>query len=548
MMVFMDDMGNTIELAEHPQAIVSLSPSMTEMLFAIGAGDQVIGRDDFSLYPEAALAVPSIGSMFEGLPTEAILAAEPDLVVAAQIITAEQVQALTDLGLTVYWQANPIDFSDLYDNLMDLAKLTGHEGETEVLVAELESRVEKVLENVALLSYTPSVFYELDGSEPSTPWTSGTGTFIDYIIATAGGVNAASAVEGDYAQLSSEELITTNPDVILLGDAVYGTTPESVVERAGWDAIKAVQTGNILPIDPHTLSVPGPRLVDGLEEVFRLIHPTVLDSRGTPLYVSEPYVSIVSISPSTTEILFAIGAGDQVVGRDEVSLFPVEALEVTSVGALWGELPIEAILALEPDLVVAAQIISEEQIQSLENLGLTVFWQPNPTDFNGLYDNLTDMGILTGHRLEAKALNTNLQARVDAALEMVAGVTETPSVFYELDATDPSSPWTAGAGTFIDYIISLAGGGNVGAALEGDYPQISAETLIASDPDIILLADALDGITPESVAERPGWEAITAVINNAIYPIDPNIMSVPGPRLVDALEETVRLLHPELFE
>ena len=101
---------------------------------------------------------------------------------------------------------------------------------------------------------------------------------------------------------------------------------------------------------------------------------------------------------------------------------------------------------------------------------------------------------------------------------------------------------------FIDYIIRQAGGINAASALQGDYAQISSEELIAVNPDIILLADALYGVTPESVAERPGWDVITAVKENALYPIDPNMMSVPGPRLVDALEETARLLHPEVFE
>ena len=117
-----------------------------------------------------------------------------------------------------------------------------------------------------------------------------------------------------------------------------------------------------------------------------------------------------------------------------------------------------------------------------------------------------------------------------------------------MDATDPANPWTSGADTFIDYIITMAGGTNAASALEGDYAQISTEALIAVNPDVILLADAPYGVTAEIVAERPGWDIITAVMENALYPVDPNMMSVPGPRLVDALEETARLLHPELFE
>jgi len=548
MMEFKDDLGQTILLSEYPQAIVSLSPSTTEILFAIGAGDQVIGREEFSLYPEEAQEVTSIGSLWGEMPVEAILALEPDLVVAAQIISEEQVQSLVDLGLQVYWQANPSDFEGLYENLMDFAALTGHESEAEALVTDLDARVGAILDTVSTYNFNPSVFYELDGTEPANPWTTGAGTFIDYIIGLAGGSNAASALQGDYAQISAEELIVKNPDVILLGDAIYGTTSKSVAERPGWDAIKAVRTGSILPIDPNILSVPGPRLVDGFEAIAAAIHPMVLDARGTSFYVSEPYQKIVSLSPSTTEILFAIGAGAQVVGRDDMSLFPEGAIQVESIGSLFGELPVEAILAQEPDLVIAAQIVSEEQVAALEDLGLTVFWQGNPMDYPGLFTNLTDIAVLTGKRVESQTLITGLSTRVEAILTAITEAKSTPTVFYELDATDPANPWTTGAGTFIDYIITSAGGVNAAAALLGDYAQISSEELLVLNPDIILLADALYGITIESVAERPGWDVIAAVLNEAIYPIDPNMMSVPGPRLVDALEVTAILLHPELFD
>jgi iron complex transport system substrate-binding protein len=275
---------------------------------------------------------------------------------------------------------------------------------------------------------------------------------------------------------------------------------------------------------------------------------TFTDDLGHTIKLDGYPQAIVSLSASTTEILFAIGAGDQVVGRDEYSLYPEEAQKVTSIGAMWEELPSEAILALEPDLVVAAQIISEDQVQALRDLGLNVYWQANPTSYEGLFENLRDMARLTGHEAETETLITDLDARVKAVQEKVATVSERPSTFYELDATDPSNPWTAGSGTFIDYIISQAGGTNAAAALEGEYAQISSEQLIAVDPDVILLADAPYGTTPESVAARPGWNVITAVKENALYPIDPNMMSVPGPRLVNALETTAKLLHPELFE
>lgn len=272
-MVFVDDLGVSLEFTDYPQRIVSISASTTEILFAVGAGNQVVGRDDFSVYPEEALAVTSVGSLFGEIPTEAILALEPDLVVAAQIISEDQAQALRDLGLNVYWQANPTTYEDLWKNLRDIAKLTGHEDEAETLIVDLNARVNAVREKVAPLSYSPSVFYELDATDPANPWTTGSGTFIDYIISTAGGTNAASELEGDYIQISAEGLIAINPDVILLADAAYGVTPEVVAERPGWEVITAVANGALFPIDPNLMSVPGPRLVDALEETAKILHP-----------------------------------------------------------------------------------------------------------------------------------------------------------------------------------------------------------------------------------------------------------------------------------
>lgn len=274
---------------------------------------------------------------------------------------------------------------------------------------------------------------------------------------------------------------------------------------------------------------------------------SVVDGNGTTIELEKPAVRIVSLSPSVTEILFAIGAGSRVAGREDSVVFPEEALQVASVGSTYSELPTEAILALEPDLVVAGEIITAEQVEALKALNVTIFWQSNPTDFDGLYKNINELGTLTGNIKEAEALVKDLQDRVAVVSEKVSAVEEKPSVFYELDGTDPANPWTSGGGTFIDTIITLAGGTNITTDMES-YAQISTEELATRNPAVILLGDAMYGITPESVAARPAWNVMTAVVNNAIYGIDPYILSVPGPRLVDGLEEAARLIHPELFE
>ncbi len=274
---------------------------------------------------------------------------------------------------------------------------------------------------------------------------------------------------------------------------------------------------------------------------------TIVDGLQRTLTLEAPAQRIVSLAPSNTEILFAIGAGPQLVGRDVLSDFPAEAQAVTDIGDTFIELNVELIISLEPDLVLAAEITPVEQVTQLEQLGVTVFWLANPVDFEGLYGNLVAVGQMTGHELDAADLAASLQARVAVVDTAIATRTDTPSVFYELDASDPAAPWTSGAGTFIDLLISRAGGQNAAAELQGAFAQISIEELLVQDPDVILLGDAAYGITVESVGQRAGWSDLAAVQAGSVYPFDDNLVSRPGPRLVEALEELARLLHPDLF-
>lgn len=302
----------------------------------------------------------------------------------------------------------------------------------------------------------------------------------------------------------------------------------------------AIETPQPTPTTAPT-STPAPT-----ETAAPLVFTDGLDREVT---LPGPAQKIISIAPSNTEILFALGAGSQVIGRDAFSDYPTDAQSLPDVGGGWGELNTELLVSLQPDLVLAAQINTAEQVKTLEDLGLTVYYLANPTDMDGLYANLQEVARLTGRQAEADTLIADLQTRVAAVEEVIAPLSYRPLVFYELDSTDPNAPWTSGPGTFIDLLIGMAGGFNLGSELEGEWVQVSVEELIAKDPAFILLGDSVwGGVTPDAVAARPGWEGIAAVENGQVYPFDDNLVSRPGPRLVDGLEELARLLHPEAFE
>lgn len=273
---------------------------------------------------------------------------------------------------------------------------------------------------------------------------------------------------------------------------------------------------------------------------------TFTDGLGREVTLEGPAQRIVTLAPSLTELFFAVGAGGQVVGRDDFSDYPAEALDVTSIGSTYGPLNTEAILALEPDLVVAAGINTPEQVKALEDLGITVYYLNNAATFEDLYDQVRWAGTITGHEEEANALAESLSARVDAVAEAVSTLEEKPTVFYEIDGTDTSKPWTTGPGTFMDTMITMAGGINIGGVLSEPYAQMSVEEIVLQDPDFIILGDTLFGVTIESIAERAGWADLTAVKENRIFAFDDNLASRPGPRLVDGLEELLKILHPEL--
>jgi len=277
------------------------------------------------------------------------------------------------------------------------------------------------------------------------------------------------------------------------------------------------------------------------------VEPIVLkDGLDRTITLEGPAQAIISMAPSNTELLYGVGAGDQVIAREDFSNYPEAVLELPSIGNTQ-EQNFEMIVSLEPDLVLAADINAPEQIAAIEELGITVFKISNPTDLDGLYENMRIVAELTGHEEETAAWIETAKERVAAVEETVAQAETTPTVFYELDATDPTSPWTSGSGTFIDTLITMAGGENIAGGMDTPWAQFSQEELIIQDPEIILLGDAMWGVTPEMVAERPGWEDISAVVNGQVLPFNDDLVSRPGPRLIDGLEALAEAIHPELF-
>ncbi len=275
---------------------------------------------------------------------------------------------------------------------------------------------------------------------------------------------------------------------------------------------------------------------------------TITDGLGREISLDEPAQSIISLSPPFTEILFAIGAGDLLAARDSFSDYPEDALGLPDIGGGFAEYDLESMVALEPDLVLAGDIQTPELVQSIEDLGLKVFYINNPASLEEMLETIRTIGVISGHGAEADHVVGSLEARIQAVDDTLAEIDAPVTLFYELDASDPAKPYTPGPGSFYSHLIQRAGGENIGDELGTEWAQASVEFLLVKDPQYIILGDAMWGVTPEAVAARPGWDALSAVQAGRVLPFDDNLMARIGPRQVDGLEALARLLHPQAFE
>lgn len=237
---------------------------------------------------------------------------------------------------------------------------------------------------------------------------------------------------------------------------------------------------------------------------------------------------IVSLSPTHTEILYAIGAGEQVVAVDSMSNFPADAA-ITDLSAY--EPNVEAIAEFDPDLVVIGDDFTGLADQ-LAAIGVDSWVSPAPVTLDEAYAQIADLGAVVGRSEAATELADSMKADID---EIIAGAVQIPegtSYFLELDDT----LYSVTSNTFVGSIFERFGLRNIADATEGDtdYPQLSAEFIVSQDPTLVFLADTkCCGASAESVAARPGWDVLSAVVNGRVFELDDDVASRWGPRLVD---------------
>jgi iron complex transport system substrate-binding protein len=314
--------------------------------------------------------------------------------------------------------------------------------------------------------------------------------------------------------------------------AACGTSGASIAPTAPPDA-----TGSLLP--PATATPPA----SSSASAAPAFPVTLTDDDGTKVELKAAPEQIVSLTPAETEVLYALGAGDRVVGKvEDIANFPPEAQDVPVVATFSG-VDVEKIVAAGTDLVIAGGNggTPPDAIRKLRDLKIPVL-VVYAADVDGVYRDIALTGDAVGASDAADALVTSMKTGFDAVASATAGVRK-PRVFYETG--DQPAVYGIADGSVYAQMITLAGGTPVTTGSSTNWEQ-STEKLVQADPELIILGDSAYGVTADAVAKRAGWAALTAVKTKKIVGIDDILVTRPGPRLADGLRLLVAAIHPEL--
>ncbi|MDQ8735258.1 ABC transporter substrate-binding protein [Paenibacillus sp. LHD-38] len=276
------------------------------------------------------------------------------------------------------------------------------------------------------------------------------------------------------------------------------------------------------------------------EETTTVYPLTIKDDTGTEITFEKQPTKVITLVPSETETIYAIGSGEQVVGVDQWSDYPEEAASKPKVGDMTTN--IEAVVALNPDLVLASSSLNTDAITKLRELKIAVY-ATDPLTYDAVIAKIENLGHIMNKQSEAKAVADHMRDVKQQVSDAVKDV-EKKKVYLEF-----SPGWTVGSGTFLDELLSLAGGNNISAGSSGWY-EVNAEEVVTQNPALIIYPDLKEEPNPivVGIESRPGWDVIDAVKNKQMFAVTENPLVRVGPRLADGLLELAKVIHPDLVK
>jgi iron complex transport system substrate-binding protein len=282
-------------------------------------------------------------------------------------------------------------------------------------------------------------------------------------------------------------------------------------------------------------------ILTGMPFMTHVSTRSFVDDTGRKIHMTKPPRRIVSLAPSITEMLFAIGAGGQVAGVTQFCDFPPEALRKPKIG--YANPNVESLVGLKPDLVLAPrEFVKPDLIAALDNLHIPTFILADQT-IEDVFAHIQTIGRMVERQAEAAALGMELRQHI-AAIKQRAQGRPPVRVLYVLNS-DPLI--TVGPGSFIDQLIGFAGGINIAARSGAPYPRLSMETVLQEDPEVLIFpVGSAEGISESEQQAWQRWSGLSAVKQARVHQIPADLLNRPGPRIAQGLERLAAILHPSL--
>ncbi|VUT24609.1 MAG: Cobalamin-binding protein precursor [Candidatus Methanolliviera sp. GoM_asphalt] len=586
-----DSLGRSVELPMDVERIVSLSVTSTEIISVLGAQDKIVGVDEwvkrgtgygeliYRMYPELQdLSSPGGGP--KPVNIEEVLALDPDVVLVSGVGTG-WVEDLEQYGIPVV-AAKFESVDSCMDDIRIVAECAGKEKEAEGLIAYLQSKIDLVTSRVGDLpqSERPRVLYV--SLRDGTFGTYGSGTFEDEQIRTAGGFNIAAEASGVHVQLSIEQILAANPQVIITH---HGTTAEDILSDPRMADVEAVKNKEVYTLPEWGWDFGSLRDIFCIEWLATKLHPdkfsdididaevnefykkvygieysgpalssstkTIVDMAGRSVTLPSKVKNIVTVYPPATPIVYAIDGVDHLVGIDclDVNNQVLKDMEpkfkdIVNVGHQFKGINIEELLSLEPDVVFASIRNRETTMQNYESYFPVVY-----IDVNTIQSLKRSM-LVVGQALDKESRAEGLVSYYNQKMENVVIVAsqipenEKPQVYM----TSHGILNTCTSASIESYMLELCGGINVAAdVIGGLYSEITIEQLISWNPDIILVNSFCSSDTKDDILSNPRLASIKAVKNKQVFQI-PDYIScwyIGVPESLLGMEWTLYKLHPE---
>lgn len=281
---------------------------------------------------------------------------------------------------------------------------------------------------------------------------------------------------------------------------------------------------------------------DTQKEAVQTVYPyTFTDSKENKIVVESEPKRIISIAPSITELVYALGKGDELIGRTDYCDYPEEAKAVQSIGSLKDP-NIEKIIELKPDIVIASTHFKDDVAKKLEDLGIKIVVIKDSKSIDGAYESINQLGQILNAQDKAQEVVDSNKKKIEEIKEKVKSA-ETPSTYYVV-GFGKTGDYTATGDTFISEMINIAGGKNI--AQDATGWKYSLEKIIENDPEDIIISKNF--VMKDQFMATDGYKELSAVKNNKVFEIDDNLVNRQGPRIAEGVESLAKILHPDLFK